>query len=273
MGADYDHVETDSDPTIFSEGVKLTSDKYGVFVDDNLSIGDFSVTPGIRFDRMRPVGDFFSPSLGVAWNPTDKITLRTYAARGYSLPTLTVGATQATVTTVQAGVETTYIPWLWIKTTVFWNQLSDVQNFFAGTIEKQKKQGVEVEAKTVPIFNTSLSAGYTFMEGKNRETGEELIPFPRQLVKLGIHYNDVQHSLRGALLGRYACGNSQFSTNARSSAMLLDLNLAKKVFSRRDIAFELFFNAHNIFNGAQDTLDNGFKNARRWFEGGIRFDF
>jgi hypothetical protein len=36
---------------------------------------------------------------------------------------------------------------------------------------------------------------------------------------------------------------------------------------------ELFFNAHNLFNGAQDTLDDGFKNARRWVEGGIRFNF
>jgi hypothetical protein len=55
--------------------------------------------------------------------------------------------------------------------------------------------------------------------------------------------------------------------------MLVDLNLAKNVFTWRDTGVELFFNAHNIFNGAQDTLDNGFKNARRWFEGGIRFDF
>ncbi len=273
VGADFDHLEIDSDPSISTEGVKLTSDKYGVFLNDTLAIGDFAVTPGIRYDRMRPVGDFFSPSLGVAWNPTEKITLRSYAARGYSLPTLTVGATQAIVTTVQAGVETTYIPWLWLKTTFFWNQLSDVQNFNTGIMEKQTIQGAEVEAKTVPIFNTSLSAGYTYIEGKNRETGAELNPFPRQLVKLGIHYNDVQRSFRGALLGRYACGNSPYSTNAKSSAMLFDLNLAKKVFTRRDTAVEFFFNAHNLFNGAQDTLDNGFKNSRRWVEGGIKFNF
>jgi vitamin B12 transporter len=272
-GFDYDHLEIDADPGLVS-GVKLLSDKYGVFLNDTLAIGNFSISPGFRYDQMRPMGDFFSPSLGVAWNPTDKITLRAYTARGYSLPTLSIDATQQKVTTVQAGVETTYIPWLWLKTTFFWNQLSNVQNINTRTLDnKQRKQGVEVEAKTVPIFNTSISAGYTFIDGENRETGEELIPFPRQLVKLGIHYNDVQRSFRGALLGRYTCGNSKWSTNAKSSAMLFDLNLAKKVFTRHDTAVELFFNAHNLFNGAQDTLDNGFKNTRRWVEGGIKFNF
>jgi vitamin B12 transporter len=271
-GFDYDHLDVDADPNLAS-GVKFISDKYGLFLNDTLAIGDFSITPGIRYDRMRPVGDFFSPSLGIAWNPTDKITLRTYFARGYSLPLLQPGSTQAKVITVQVGAETTYIPWLWLKTTFFWNQLSDVQNNDTETVENQKRQGVEVEAKTIPIFNTSLSAGYTYIEGINRETGEELIPFPRQIVKLGILYDNVPLSLRGSLLGRYVCGNSAWSTNAKSSAMLMDINLAKRVFKKNDTAAELFFSVHNILNGSQDTLANGFKNARRWFEGGIKFEF
>jgi vitamin B12 transporter len=272
-GFDYDHLDAVGDPSSGDVGVKLISDKYGLFVNDTLAIGDFSVTPSIRYDRMRPVGDFFSPSLGVAWNPTDKVTLRAYWAKGYSLPNLEPDSTQEKVTTVQAGVETTYIPWLWLKTTFFWNRLSDVLNQDTGNLDKQRKLGVEVEGKTVPIFNTCLSAGYTFIEGENQETDEELNPFPHQIVKLGIHYNDVQHSLRGALLGRYVTGNSPYSTNSKSSAMLMDLNLAKKVFAWRDTGVELFFNAHNLFNGAQFTLDSGFKNARRWFEGGIKFEF
>jgi vitamin B12 transporter len=275
-GFDYDHLDIDGDPNL-GQGVKLFSDKYGVFLNDTLVIGDFAVTPGFRYDRMRPVGGFFSPSLGVAWNPTDKITLRTYAARGYSLPSLNRGSTQNKVITLQTGFESTYIPWLWLKTTFFWNWLSDVQDLNAetndGPLGEQRRHGVELEARTVPVFNTSLSAGYTFTNGRDRVNQERLVPFPRQLVKLGVHYNDVQHSLRGALLGRYVCGDSQWSTNAKTSAMILDLNLAKKVFTWRDTGVELFFNAHNIFNGAQDTLDNGFKHTPRWFEGGLSFDF
>ena len=82
------HLDIDTTGNNGNEPLKLLSDKYGVFLNDTLSVGDFSVTPGIRYDRMRPVNDFFSPSLGVAWNPTDKITLRAYGARGYGLPML-----------------------------------------------------------------------------------------------------------------------------------------------------------------------------------------
>ncbi len=86
VGADYDYVDIFAEANTDPNAVKLFSDKYGVFLNDTLALGDFAVTPGIRYDRMRPVGDFFSPSLGVAWNPTDKITLRAYWAHGYSLP-------------------------------------------------------------------------------------------------------------------------------------------------------------------------------------------
>ena len=269
VGADYDFLDIDADANNGTgETVKLFSDKYGVFLNDTLAIGDFAVTPGIRYDRMRPVGDFFSPSLGIAWNPTDKITLRSYWARGYSLPTLSADSTQQKVTTVQAGVETTYIPYLWLKGTFFWNHLSDIDENHT----KQLKQGAEVEGKTVPVFNTSLSAGYTFIDTKDRETGETLRNIPRQIVKLGLHYDDDRHSFRGALLGHYVWSNASSDCNAKSSAIIWDLNLAKKVFKRHDTAIELFFNVHNLFNGAQYSWD-AWKNARRWVEGGIKFNF
>lgn len=272
VGADFDHLD------IRDFSFHLLSDKYGLFLNDTLAIGDLSITPGIRYDRMKPVGDFYSPSLGVAWNPTEKVTLRAYGAHGYSLPLLcpvfNPFPTQQQVTTVQAGVETTYIPWLWLKSTFFWNQLSDVQEYDSNwniVLKKQLKQGVEVEGKTVPIFNTSLSAGYTFIDTKDRETGETLSGVPRQLVKLGLHYDD-NKSFRGTLLGRFGWLNSPEELNGKYHTIIWDLNLAKKVFKRHDTEIELFSNVHNLFNGAQYNREE-WKNARRWVEGGIRFIF
>ena len=274
LGADYDHL--DSEYPWFHK----FSDKYGLFLNDTLSLGDFSVTPGIRYDRMRPVGDFISPSMGVAWNPSDRLTLRVYSAHGYSLPLICPVRnplpTQQQVTTVQAGVESTYIPWLWLKTTFFWNQLSDIQEYdysaHRAILKKQLKQGVEVEGRSVPFFNTSLSAGYTFIDSKDRETGETLEGVPRHLVKLGIHYEDERHSFRGALFARYGRLNMPASLNGRYGSMIWDLNLTKEIYSRNETAVELFFNGHNLFNGSQYSWDI-WKNAPRWFEGGIRFDF
>jgi vitamin B12 transporter len=275
-GVDYDHLDIDYRP-----GFHILSDKYGLFLNDTLAIGDVSITPGFRYDQMRPVRDFFSPSLGIAWNPTDKMTLRAYGAHGYSLPLLCPVRdplpSQQQVTTVQAGVETTHIPWLWLKTTFFWNQLSDVQeqdpaNWRNILLKKQLKQGVEVEGKSVPVFNTSLSAGYTFIDTKDRDTGATLQGVPRQLVKLALHYDDAPHSFRGTLLGRYGWLNAPADNNGKYKTIIWDLNLAKKVFTRHDTAVEIFFNAHNLFDGAQYNYD-GMQNARRWLEGGFRFDF
>jgi vitamin B12 transporter len=273
-GADYDNVGIYGNLRFIEDTTeeRLGSDKYGIFLNDTLAIGDFAITPGIRYDWMRQVGDFFSPSLGVAWNPTEKITLRTYWARGYSLPEITSNSKQQKVMTVQAGVETTYIPWLWLKGTFFWNRLTDIQNFNTGTLDKQIKQGVEVEGKTVPIFNTSLSAGYTFIDSKDEVTGETLQNLPRQLVKLGIYYDDIQHTLKGSLLGRYGWLNASADRNARYTAIIWDLCIAKKVLHYKGTDLELFFNVHNIFNGSQYSTEL-FKNTRRWVEGGIKFEF
>lgn len=279
LGGDFDHdsIEDDSNyaaRNIFSH-LALRSDKWGVFLNDTLTAGNVAITPGVRYDRMNPTGDFFSPSLGVAWSVTDHLVLRAYAARGYSLPLLLPGQPQQKVVTLQGGAETTRIPGIWLKATLFSNYLSDVQviNSAQGTIDlaRQRKQGVEVEAKTIPLFNTSLSAGYAFVDAKNRDTGEVLQNLPRQIGKFGLHYDD-GHSLRGALIGRYVWWNASAQYNARYNAVICDLVLAKKVYERRGSAVELFFNAHNLFNGAQYSFD-AFKNARRWVEGGIRIDF
>jgi vitamin B12 transporter len=268
VGTDFDHLHLDD--TGYSN-VKLFSDKYGLFLIDTLSFGNVAVTPGIRYDRMRQVGDFYSPSLGVAWALNDKTILRAYGARGYSLPLLLPGSTQQKVLTFQAGIETTQIPYLWLKTTLFWNRLTDVLNLVTYGLDKRRRQGVEVEARSVPLFNTFLSAGYTFVDATNLDTGDTLHDTPSQIVKLGLHYDD-KRSLRGALLGRYVWFNASLDNNAKDKAVIWDLNLRKKIVEVHGTSLELFFSAHNIFNGAQYSEDFA-KNARRWLEGGIRFDF
>ena len=131
--------------------------------------------------------------------------------------------------------------------------------------------------KTVPLFNTSLSAGYTFIDAKNRDTGEILPNVPRQILKMGLHYND-RRSFRASLLGRYVWFDASPERNARDNAIIWDLNLAKQVLIGHDILtipgskLEIFFTGHNIFNGAQYSADYA-KNAPRWLEGGIRFNF
>jgi vitamin B12 transporter len=271
VGLDYDHVDVNDwiDPTPYSENpVKVLSDKWGIFLNDVIHFrgANLTFTPGVRYDRMRPVGDFTSPSLGVTWNPTEKITMRAYGAHGYSLPLLVPEYSQEKVWTVQTGFETTQIPYLWLKGTYFLNYLSKVDGY-----KKYRKQGVEVEGKTVPVYNTSLSLGYTFIDQEDRDTGKTVEDSPRHLLKLGVHYDDRQ-GLRGALLGRYVDWNSSADNHGRYSAVIWDLNLAKRFRTFHGTELELFFNAHNLFNGSQYDW-NKITNTRRWFEGGLKFEF
>lgn len=279
LGADFDHITFDFHSSLPLYQVvtdqHFKTERWGIFLNDTLTLGDVAVTPGIRFDQMHPVGDFVSPSLGVAWSLNDKTVLRAYGARGYSLPLIVPDSTQEKVVTIQAGAETTQIPYLWFKTTLFLNYISDHLSYDADgnpIMVKLKKQGAEVEARTSPLFNSSLSVGYTFVDATNRDTGEVARDIPRQVAKVGLHYDD-RGSFRGALLGRYVWYNASAGGLTKDKAVIWDLNLLKKVVEFHGTALELFFNAHNLFNGAQYNDPNGFENARRWLEGGIRFKF
>jgi vitamin B12 transporter len=140
-------------------------------------------------------------------------------------------------------------------------------------LERHQKQGFELEGKTIPLFDTSLAAGYTFIDSKNRDTSLRVrdLGIPRQIAKLGIHYND-HDSLRASLLARYVWFDSAPGYCSRDNAVIWDLNLAKKFNLSAGTAAELFFTAHNLFNGAQYSVYSS-KNARRWLEGGIRLSF
>lgn len=267
-GADFDHLDLNYEAIM----TRFKSDQWGIFLNDTLTLGDFSLTPGIRFDRLPQTGNAISPSLGVTWQMDDKTILRLYGARGYNLPFLILGSSQEKVTTLQVGAETSRIPNLWIKTTLFLNYISDIQTFSVPPFARQTKQGMEVEGKTVPIFNTSLSAGYTFIDARDRDTGEKLAEVPRQIAKMGLHYND-HDSFRVSLYGRYLIFSGHpLGRREKDNTVVWDLTMAKKVLRVHDTALELFFNAHNLFNDSQYSSDE-FKGTPRWLEGGMRFNF
>jgi len=136
---------------------------------------------------------------------------------------------------------------------------------------KQRRQGFEIEAKTIPVYNTSLFGGFAFIDAKDRDTGERLLNVPRYTYDIGIQYND-NKSFRALLKGHYIWWNADPSFNGEYSSFIWDLNLIKKVYTTDRKTVELFLTAHNIFNGSQYVIDL-FKNPRRWIEAGARLKF
>ncbi|MBH3428333.1 TonB-dependent siderophore receptor [Pseudomonas alkylphenolica] len=67
---------------------KMTAKSFALFSEDNIVIGDTTITPGLRLDHHEEFGDNLSPSLNVAHKLTDDLTLKGGIARAYKTPNL-----------------------------------------------------------------------------------------------------------------------------------------------------------------------------------------
>lgn len=289
IGSEYDDGDMEAN---FVTGRKQTLEKWGIYANDTVLLGGFSITPGIRYDHTSTNDDFVSPSLGVTYKLGEKTVLRGYVARGFSIPPLatTFGTgffsipnpdlEVEKVWSYQVGAESAALKYLWIKTTLFRHDIEDAivnsllaggQSFKPVNRDKQRRQGVEVEVRTAQLWHTFLSGGFAFIDAKDRRTDETLKDVARYTYDVGIHYNN--DKLFWAMLkGHYIWWNNGPGSNGKYTAMIWDLNVGKNIYGKDDRNVELFLTAHNLFNGSQYALEF-FKDARRWVEGGIRVTF
>ena len=277
-GADYDHVETTlgayakpllAVPPMQAEELKR-ADRVGVYLIDTVTVGAFAITPSARFDRTGSGGDHFSPSFGITYALSENTILRGYTARGYSLTSLNRTQPVEKVWTSQLGFESGELPSLWLKGTLFRNDTWDVIAGPPGAMAEQRqvKQGVEIEARTLPVFYTSLSTGYTFIDGKIGGSGSRQEGVPRHTVKIGIRYQDPS-SLSADLTGNYINWNQP---TGRYGAIIWDLHLRKEIGYSEYGSGELFLSVRNLLNDYQ-YVSPYYQNAGRWAEAGVRCNF
>lgn len=291
VGADYDNRELDFNnrnlqSDTMSDG-KQRLEKWALFANDTIAIGKFSFTPGIRYDQTSTNGNFFSPSFGVTYAPAENTILRASVARGFSIPPLfstfgfglvslpNPGLKLEKIWSYQVGVESADFRYFWLKTTLFRHDVTDVftyetvGNDLVRAVNKgrQRKQGVEVELKSLPLYNTSLLAGFAFVDLSDRDTGERVTGAGRITYDIGLQYDD-QRSFSGNLRGHYI----GWDVDTAHNAFIWDLYLAKKFFTWDDRTIEVFFSARNLFNSSQFYFPE-FRTPGRWFEGGVRFRF
>jgi vitamin B12 transporter len=264
-GSDYNHLEeysNSSDNSTVSPFSRRV-ERWGIFLNDTVSYGPVAVTPGVRIDHTQTAGDQFSPALGATWQLTDSTLLRAYTARGYGLDVLGPTDTPSIkIWTTQVGVESKAVPYLWLKGTLFRNQTwNDV-------VGQQLALGTEFEVRTTPVYDTSLAVGYTFTD--TTMAGYEVNDLARHTVQLALRYDDKTY--RGVLTGRHIFWNSQQSENGHYGGLIWDLHLGATLFKRENNSFEVFFSAHNLFNGSQYSFDQ-IPSTPRWLEGGVKVAF
>jgi vitamin B12 transporter len=266
-GIDYNHqyvYSNSSDGSTVSPWNK-TADRYGIFLNDTVTLGSVSLSPGVRLDHTQTSGNQISSSFGATWQATDSTLLRAYIGRGFGLPALQLAEIKPLkILTIQIGAESTAVPYLWLKGTLFRNMT------WGDDIEQLLALGTEFEVRTAPVFNTSLSAGWTYTNTTHTSDGSTVYNMPRHTLQLALRYDD--KTFRGMLAGRHIHWNSEPDYNARYGGLLWDLHLGATLLKRENSSLELFFSGHNIFNGTQYNRDV-FPNVGRWFEGGVRVNF
>jgi vitamin B12 transporter len=275
-GVEYQHARLDTNMTmVIVDTLNRRADRWGFYLNDTYTIGPVSLSSGIRYDLTGTSGDQFSSSFGITWQLTDNTLLRGYTAKGFSLPAFTLVRGSERVWTSQIGLETSAIPCLWLKGTLFRNDTWDISTYDASNRtflnERQIKQGFELEARTAELFNTSLRSGYTYTDTRRASDNTVLRDMPTHTLQLGLLYDD--HKLfKGLLTGRHIFWNADPRRNGNYRGLLWDLHLNATPFSGCLKEAELFFSLRNIFNGSQ-YLDEIFRNNGRWAEGGVRFRF
>lgn len=267
-GGEYSHLQNasnSSDAWTYSP-FNRTSDRWGAYLNDTITLGAFSLTPGARFDHTQNDKDHVSYSLGGTWQATETTLLRAYAARGFGIPYMfNVDMPSEKIITSQLGVESTAVPYLWLKQTFFRNET------WGPNIERHEALGAESELRTTPLWNTSLGAGYTYTD-TTRSNGTTVNYLARHTVKLSLKYDD--RTYRALVTGSHIYWNTDPKDlyNSRYGGLLWDLHLGATLLKRQNSSLEIFFSGHNLFNNGQYQYDL-IQNPRRWFEGGLKVNF
>ena len=267
-------------------------EKWAIYANDTITVGRWTIIPGIRYDHNDITGSFVSPSLGVTCRLGKDSIIRASVARGFTIPPLSWMSGGALflepnesldseeVWSYQAGVESSALKYFWVKATIFRHELEEALAFDmygagppkyndicvnGGSI---RRQGFELEVETLSFYNAALFAGYAFVDLKPADArGADKI----HSYDIGIRYDDGD-SFSGLLLGRYVWWDLDSASGAKYNDFIWDLNLNKKILNKKNITTELFCSIHNLFNASQYTFFDS-KNPERWAEAGIRFKF
>jgi vitamin B12 transporter len=302
LGVDFDQGELDwilnAGPYLQSSGVPGMSasdtriDRWAIYANDTLAMGPWSITPGIRFDDNSITGSFISPSLGLTRGLGKETVLRASVARGFTSPPLVSTSGGALfldpnpdlkpeeVWSFQAGIESGALKYLWAKATLFRHDLDKAMTRapYAGGPPSfndliinsggSRRQGLELEVRTLPLHYLSLLAGVSYVDisPANDEGSEHMYAYA-----IGLEY-DNRNGFRAELFGRYTWWDTVPDLNGSYDDFIWDLNLNKTLFSGKATRAEIFLTAHNLFNGAQYPRGE-YKNPETWVEAGIRLRF
>ena len=179
----------------------------------------------------------------------------------------------------QAGLETSIADAVWIKTTLFRHVMDRelvIEPYGGGPPAyndiwvnrgQVTREGVELEFETAPFHHFSLNGGlaYVTIDPPSSVGAAETTTY-----NIGLVF-DHPDFFRAELSGYFLDPNLDEYFAPRYDDFIWDLNLRRTVYRQQGISADLFFSAHNLFNGSQYHLDD--VNPDAWMEVGLRLQF
>ena len=284
----------------YPASVLITSrmDKWGIFANDTVAFGPLTVTPGIRFDRDSLSGDFVSPSIGTTLELGEHTVARASAARGFTSPPLASlagggpyyaansGLKAEYGWSYQAGIESGLADLVNLKGTLFRHETSNAivqipatDTALSTSINQGSvtRQGYELEADSIPLYNLSLKLGhaYAHYKGDTVPSGHTDSSYDNYSWLIGVKYDD-RRSFNALLSGSYVfwdlAPTMPAYANPAYTTFIWDLTATKKFQISDKTNLESFLTVHNIFSGSYYTV-SVYSNPPRWVEGGLRYKF
>ncbi|RWX45029.1 vitamin B12 transporter [Candidatus Electrothrix aarhusensis] len=272
---------------IFFDGPSLTEDdpvtesRHGTYANVTYVKGNFSITPGLRYDDHSNSEESVNPSLGITYLFGPDILLRGSIAKGFSAPYLAASSHSPNlepenIWAYQAGIETGRIPYLHFKGTIFYHNIEDAWDYNmipwvnTGSI---RLNGFEVEAKTAVYHGLSLSGNFTYIKEKSKETSTSAwVDDETYTSNFILSYRNTAYGLRTEVASHYYWMSDHVTNEEpKYGTFLWDILLAKDVdFSL--LSGEVYLKGHNIFNGDQ-YIDFEYPNPKRWLEVGLALKF
>ncbi|HIJ91404.1 MAG: TonB-dependent receptor [Desulfobulbaceae bacterium] len=258
---------------------------WGIYLNDTMTFGKLTLTPGLRFDHHSISDSLFSPSLGATYRLREDTLLRAMASRGFQYPILSYitgggiwdspnpNLRPEIVTSWQMGVENRSLSFLSLKLNAFLHDIKEVWglDWSSGTwgnVGKSQRQGFELEAATTPWHNLSLVANTTYALTKP-DDGEKDATTAANLI---LRYQD-QQGWRGELAGQYIWWDTMHVGGVGQNEKLVwNASLGRTVYSSSFLSCDLYGKVNNLFNGAQDN-SIWYQSPDRWVLAGMKLTF
>lgn len=287
LGAEIERRENTSADLLAPYTAPTTYEEvWAAFINDTIRINKLTITPGLRYDHISITDDEVSPSLGLTYQLTDTTLLRGNVSHGFRKPYPSVQngdpyfyianpqLESETIWSYQVGAETTAIPFLHLKTTLFDHQASDVwvtdpDTWATVNDGDYERQGVEVALRTESWHNLSLGLNGTYLRMKPDLEPDDT----HYIANLLLEYND--NTWRGQLFGHYlklGDASPPVMYEQKTDTIIWDAVVQRKLFIREGLQADLFAALHNILD-EQQYSQLWFPIAPRWFEAGIRLKF